>query len=353
MFDKLPDLFGKDFVIGYFLPSAIALAVGAAILDAYGLLEPIVRINSRLKFDLLVGTTVFLITAWFGGVTLVALNRSLIRTFEGYGKWNPLRLLKWWQRFHYRRLIKQRDKVNTQYKSYKDKSTVPTKLKSQRTKIAIDLATKYPNEERWLLPTAFGNRIRSFEVYSGVMYGIDAIPCWVHLQAVIPKEYLAAIAEAKAYVDFWLNLGFLALCNTVLYAVLAAPAFGTPSWWIPALWVGAGVVVMALSSYRSRQAAMQWGELVKASFDLFLPDLAAKLGLELPSSREKEREMWNAFTVAVLFNRPGSLPQRKGAKAGASTVSEFSVTVRPVNNDVADAADVAKTSAAESEGAAR
>jgi hypothetical protein len=56
------------------------------------------------------------------------------------------------------------------------------------------------------LPTRFGNAIRSFEVYSRIIYGLEAIDGWPRLLAVIPADYRQAIDDAKAQVDFWVNI---------------------------------------------------------------------------------------------------------------------------------------------------
>ena len=83
------------------------------------------------------------------------------------------------------------------------------------------MVTQYPDDEFWLLPTSFGNSIRAFEVYSRIMYGIDAIEGWSRLLAVIPTEYLEKINDSKANVAFWVNNLFLGGLAFLGYFVLA------------------------------------------------------------------------------------------------------------------------------------
>ena len=59
--------------------------------------------------------------------------------------------------------------------------------------------------------------ISAFEGYSRVMYGIDAIPFWPHLSAVIPEDYQRSISSAKADVDFAVNLFYFSFMLLLEY----------------------------------------------------------------------------------------------------------------------------------------
>jgi hypothetical protein len=75
----------------------------------------------------------------------------------------------------------------------------------------MQIANRFPHETIPTLPTQFRNAIRSFEAYPAVAYGVDPIPAWPRLVGVITQEYASATADAKAEVDFFLNLFFLLL----------------------------------------------------------------------------------------------------------------------------------------------
>jgi hypothetical protein len=192
-------------------------------------------------------------------------------------------------------MAQRRNQVQTSPSPAKEKKII---LYSQR------LATHFPAEERFILPFAFGNSLRACEAYPLAMYGFEATVGWTRLQAVLPREWRELLDGAKARMDLWVNLWFLSL---VLAAEYGALAFSTGrvegSWILLAALGGAGIF-----SFFARQEAVQWGEMVKASFDVFLPELRQKLGLGAPTSRKMERSMWTAYSQAILYRLPGSLP---------------------------------------------
>ncbi len=180
MFGELPKLFDRNFVIGYFLPFAAFLAVSAVsigLMGGFGLFPGLLTLS---KADILVGTTIYGLVSWLGGVGLLATNRDIFRLMEGYKQFNPARLFAWIQKNRYRRLHRDRLSLDEQFKCYRDrKEEVPQELRNERNELMRREARQFPDQERWLLPTAFGNTIRAFEVYPRVMYGLEAIEGWI------------------------------------------------------------------------------------------------------------------------------------------------------------------------------
>ena len=164
-------------------------------------------------------------------------------------------------------------------------------------------AMQFPDQERWLLPTAFGNAIRAFEVYPRVMYGLESVQGWARLLAVIPKEYREFVDTAKARTDFWVNLWFLSLLTIVEYM---GASFYTDEFKIP-LVLGGAFVSSFIASRKARKAAYQWGEWIKASFDVFLAEFRTKLGFLPPATIEQEQDIWTAFSQAIIYRRPDSM----------------------------------------------
>lgn len=76
-------------------------------------------------------------------------------------------------------------------------------------------------------------------------------------------------------------------------------------WFIPAVLT---LVVVAMN--RARVAAEEWGEEVKAAFDLYLPKLRTTIELPAQADLERERNQWKTFSQAITFRLPSSLPQR-------------------------------------------
>jgi hypothetical protein len=66
-----------------------------------------------------------------------------------------------------------------------------------------------------------------------------------------------------------------------------------------------------------------WGDLVRSAFDLFLPELAKKMGYTLPSEREQRRWFWQDATSSFLYNMPMPatwlLAAEIAARAGGQT----------------------------------
>lgn len=156
------------------------------------------------------------------------------------------------------------------------------------------------------MPTSFGNIIRAFEVYSRVMYGIDAIPGWPRLISVIPKDYNNIIRDVKSIVDFWVNIWMLTWIIIIEYIALAAYQKVAHIIWFPFIMLAFSFFVFS----RAKVAALEWGEMVKASFDVFLPALYEKLGFLFPKNRDEERKLWHDFGQAVIYRTPDNFPTR-------------------------------------------
>jgi hypothetical protein len=65
-----------------------------------------------------------------------------------------------------------------------------------------------------------------------------------------------------------------------------------------------GLVVCRLAYEGALERARAWGELVKSAFDLYLPDLANKIGYELPRTACERRRFWDAVNSSFLYQEP-------------------------------------------------
>ena len=203
--------------------------------------------------------------------------------------------------------------------------------------ISAQFMERFPDKPNLVLSTAFGNTIRAFEVYSRIMYGFDAIPGWYRLLTVIPKEYQDLIDGAKAQVDFWMNVWFLSLVVVLEYIGLAlfhvAPDAKERFPYPVAPLVAAAIAL--LTSQMATYAAKDWGNHVKAAFDVFRLDLLKKLAFELPAElpepmkkkpdypqealeNQKERAVWKAFSQALIVGRVDLMPPRHHDPPGAT-----------------------------------
>jgi len=293
---KVPDLLGRKFAVGYFIPAVILFAVIWITLDLFG------RRPAWLVFEsteTLFGATVVLGLCWVLGIVLVGLNTLIVRVSEGYvfEDWPILGALSRIHRGRFRRAqagpVADQKRVDDARSRNEDPPEVPGDH-ADRLRRAVE---RLPHSADAVLPTVFGNKYRAIEVYSHVVYGLDAIPAWSRLIAVIPKEFQDKIEDAKAQLDFALNVHFAGLVGLVVYWVLAAVTQTVPLWPFNAVFAVLIVLGYILMTY----ALDGYGRYVKSAFDLYRKELADALGLDLPRSPQKEREMWTDVSRVMIY----------------------------------------------------
>lgn len=315
MFGELPKLFDRNFAVGFFLPVAIFATLSGGILTQYGFAPDII---SYLATDLLIGTTVLGLLSWVGGIFLLAINRDLYRFVEGYGKYNPIKLLSWIEKRRYKNSLDALDNLDEEYRMCIDNhKEFPAQSRIKRNKLIRQLAEEFPDKEEYLLPTPFGNVLRSFEIYPRVMYGLEAIDGWGRLLAVIPKDYLELIDAAKAQVDFWVNLGLAFILLEVEYLSLAYVFGSQLNWWIILILL----ILATIAPFRATSSAREWGDYVKSAFDMFTPAMRETLGFELPKNRGEEKKQWTNFSQAIIYRVPERIPELKKHETNKITKS--------------------------------
>ncbi len=256
--------------------------------------------------DVLVGTTVLGLLSWVGGIILLAANRDLYRLMEGYGDVNPIRLFASFEKRRYQNITRDLESLDDEYREcYKVNKAFPENSRAKRNQVMRQLAEEFPDAEEYLLPTPFGNVLRSFEIYPRVMYGLEAIDGWGRLLAVIPKDYLDLVDAAKAHVDFWINLGlafFLLLVEYVsVVEVLRHPID---------LWVILVLLVLGtIAPLRATSSAREWGDYVKSAFDMFAPRMRESLDIPEPKDRQEEKRQWTRFSQAIVYRLPDVMPE--------------------------------------------
>jgi hypothetical protein len=308
MFGELPKLFDRNFAMGFFLPFAIFTTFCLWILEIFGVTPAVLP---ALQKDILLGTTLFGLGSWVGGIVLLVSNRDLYRILEGYGKYNPLKLFSWIEKRRFCRVQKKIEELDDQYREcLENKNEFPVKLRTKRNALMKELVERFPDKDHLLLPTPFGNTFRAFEIYPRVMYGMEAIDGWGRLLAIIPKKYRELIEDAKTQVDFWINLGFLSILLLVEYGGLSIYTKSLPVVWLPTL----VLVAVVVAPWRSRRVATEYGDLVKSAFDLYRFSLLDALGIEHPSNRQEEKEIWQKISQAIIYRLPDSLPDLKRPK---------------------------------------
>lgn len=301
MLKDLPKLFGRAFAIGFLLPAVLGAALWATLAGTLGsgLLAWLASVDTGVE---LIGTAG---VVWLLAVLLMALNRPVYRAYEGYSLWPA-----WWKRFLEARTERRFKELRAELRSldvaYRKRALTDARTR-RRARLTQMLVDEFP-EEKHLLPTRFGNVLRAFEVYSRIMYGLDDIPGWVRLTAVLPADVREQVDNQKALTDFWLNLRVVA--TLALGLVLILVVTGERPFWALPLAALLFVPVDWTLAYAARAAAVQWGYSVKAAYDVFLPALHEKMAFEAPTGAEAQRRQWEAFSRAVIYRHPDSLPDR-------------------------------------------
>lgn len=230
---------------------------------------------------------------------------------------------RWLPRFHYGKrrytefkyeqedLEKAIIRENNQLKEAGKKESEELKrLHGKWDKVLQEKAEEFPDKD-YLLPTRFGNIMRSFEVYSRLVYGFEDIQGWSRLLAVIPKDYREMVDSAKAKVDFWLNLWFFSALLVIEYVIVVVldiigyanhpeKLFGLILFLVYPV---VAFVLAFLASWGARGAAISWGDYVKASHDIFLPELGKKLGFP-PATREQQKTLWTLLSKVIVYRLP-------------------------------------------------
>jgi hypothetical protein len=305
MFGELPKIFDRDFVVAFFFPATLFVLASVGLLTDYNIFPDLLPL---LREDALKGATIIGVLAWAAGVLLLVLNYGIYRLLEGYGNYNPLKLLRRFQLQRHELLQKQIAQLtdDVEERKFVGDEVGKSEIIQRRIKVRQQSADWYPREAAYVLPTAFGNAMRAFENYSVDMYGADAIVLWVRLLAVLPADFRQMMNAAKAQTDFWVNLwliGYLLLVENLLL-IVRYERFG--AWWVAAL----AAILIIVAPRHAKLAAVAWGDYVKASFDLYLPELREKLKHPVPTTAEEEKRQWNEISRQVLYHMEPKEPAR-------------------------------------------
>jgi hypothetical protein len=261
---------------GWALPSA--LAIGAFLLVVYPKTQfahsifDVASDSEKLgAFASLAALLAFLLNAF---------STQLYRILEGYLLW-PHFLQKW-------RATKQTD--------HKAKLLTRMKGGGWLQGLAFEEFALYPEESDQITPTKLGNALRAFERYGHTRYNLNSLSVWYELYAVSPKSVRTAIVESRSAVDFFVATFYLGVGSSLLTAVL----------WIlgdrdlqVSIFILGSFIVGLLGYWSAVRTTRDWAAAERAMVNIGRKELAARLGLELPTSLEDEREMWRLVTSYV------------------------------------------------------
>lgn len=242
---------------------------------------------------------VFLIIGVLGfALMLQPLQLKFVRILEGYWgtSWLARFLSRWgiWlQECSRRRLEERRGPMP---RILKKGETLSAEEEIRIENAVIELSRFFP-EEGPLLPTKLGNVLRSAELSAGEPYGIDTVVIWPRLYPLLSDKVTAVLNDQRNQLDLAVRF-----CFTFLAAALVSlVVLYRYSWW---LLVPLFIFFLVWLSYRAAiEAALAYGEGIKAAVDLHRFDLIKALHLPLPPDIETEKET-NAL-LSILLQRSG------------------------------------------------
>jgi len=286
---ELNKILGRDFLIGFFLPSLYLFISSHFLFEEAGIKASWLDFNTEDPLK----DSIFALEVFVFGILLQSINREIFRLSEGY----------WWRPFAEKVSYfekKRFQKLNGEIKRLKDEkelcrlSSTAFAYRLQYNKLSEEMAFGFPREEQ-ILPTSFGNIVRAYEDYPRRVYGFESINGWSRIQILFSKQTNEVMSRARSRLDMWLNLSFV----TALLMLEIAIVDWKRNLHLPAWLFFLCLLFIFLAYIRARGAAKGYGERVKATFDIYLPQLAKKLGFELSDDISKNMEFWKAFSPDI------------------------------------------------------
>jgi hypothetical protein len=327
-------VFSAYFVVGFFAPAFFAIVAVVQVLDVSSISDDYDQAGAAAQ--LLVQGGIALLLA----LVLSGLHYPVLRLFEGY----PLKRFRDVEPFAwlYRAMVGRWEKRYDKLESVRRQSQ-PSK---QRTAAAQQLARYFPDRQG-LMPTRFGNAIRSFERHPRERYGLDGVTIWPRVELLLSDQERQVVSQGETDVAFFVNTTLLLpVVGTVLFVDAIVDGRLNASWWaalallffaawpfLNAMPLLGGVVaavgldalandglgglgtplwlvyvlpfVGAWGTYRAAVgAALRWGSPVRAAFDLHRIELYRRLGVKLPMGPSEETDTARFVNRMLLYGEP-------------------------------------------------
>jgi hypothetical protein len=227
----------------------------------------------------------------FSAVVMEQAQDRLLRWAEGYGP-QPL----WPLRFALaRRWEKKAQRMEERWQELAERcGGDPERLSPpERAEYArLDaFRLRLPVDPGRMMPTLLGNLLRAAEEHAWVRYGLEAGVCWPRLWFLLPRDVREEIAAARSRLNEatrWFGWGLLFVVWTVW------------AWWAAPV----GLLIAGLAWQGMTRAALVYGDLVRAAFDLYHPLLFEHLGWPKPEGPEDGRRLTEYLARGI---RPPSL----------------------------------------------
>jgi len=168
-----------------------------------------------------------------------------------------------------------------------------------RRRVFLD---RYFDDSATIRPTALGNVVESYNAYPFKRYGMEGELLWAHMQHVIKKEFLDRIRDARIIFDFVLTMATLGMVVSLLCLLIGPWIMFFPLYW--ASWSFVAFLVSYTVYYKMAVfLAVQYGDLLRASYDLFRLELFKELAIELPADRDSELIKWRHVSQLLSYGQ--------------------------------------------------
>lgn len=208
---------------------------------------------------------------------------SVLRFLEGY--WHPWLLpLQLLRRFLIWKELKRSERISARWQQIKRISSHCRTAEQRDEFVRLDWKQQHLPLKDQLMPTRLGNLLRAAEAHSLERYGLDSIVCWPRLWLLLPEPVKRELQSARSDLDAAARVWFWCLLFTV---------WGIWVWWLALL----GVLAAIFTYYCwATVAAASYGELIKATFDIYRKLLYDGLRWDLPADPREERRVGKELT---------------------------------------------------------
>ena len=325
----IASVFSRKFIVGFFIPVFFGSFALKLLVDERALPSALRDEKGAAQLAILVGMTLLLALLLWG------LHYPLLRLLEGYwliartvparrprtrprhGRLDQTRLAHLYRTVRCRvaagcnstrRAVGHRYQTGwVQTRAQLLEIKAHPQASPERTEAAMELALRYPPEERLVLPTELGNVIRAFETHPRERYGLDGIAAWPRLAPMLSDSERASMEDATTDLAFWLNsLTVITVAGSLLFV---ERLWHRPSGILATICVEVGIIVLVVAatqaSYRQTiSSAIRWGHGVRAAFDTHILELYDCLGVRRPVSPEEDREVGRIVGRLFAFAEP-------------------------------------------------
>lgn len=208
----------------------------------------------------------YFIFCWFVAAIVASQWRNIIRLYEGY----PLA--------RFRAL----DRVGRDW--YGQRSA-----EAEGHSRWHDQDVRYPAQDQ-VLPTRLGNVMLAAERYSYDRYRADLIVQWPRLYQVLPRETIQDVEDARATLEFLLVISLWWGAFSILAPFWSIRLGGAPA--ITLVSFALGAVGAYLAYLSAIEAAREYGDHLRAVFDVYRLTLLRALHVPAPNTAVEERARW-------------------------------------------------------------